>query len=103
LISILDIWNKNPYPRSDPNALRRELAHTNKQLLRFKKEHSNLKVKEKLIVQLIEEQYYMSWYVRNIFNERHQQFKEKMLLMNVHSLSSKKLALFRKETDEQIG
>lgn len=37
LISILDIWNKNPYPRVASNDLRKEIAHSNKRLSRFRK------------------------------------------------------------------
>jgi hypothetical protein len=38
LVTILDIWGRNPYPRvADPNELRKEIANNNRKLDRFKK------------------------------------------------------------------
>jgi hypothetical protein len=38
LVSILDIWGRNPYPRvADPNELRKDIANNNRKLDRFKK------------------------------------------------------------------
>lgn len=38
-------------------------------------------------MQLINEQYYLKWYVRSVFNQPQPQYREKLLLMNVHTLS----------------
>ena len=62
MVTLLDIWNKNPYPRvEDPNSLRKELASQNRKLDRFRREQSHLKTKEQNIVQLIEENFYATW------------------------------------------
>lgn len=45
LVSILDVWNKNPYPRIQADDLRKEIAHSNRRVGRFRKEHANLKLK----------------------------------------------------------
>lgn len=54
LISILDIWNRNPYTRlTDANLYRREIADRQAKLDRFRKEQAGIKTKQKRIVELI--------------------------------------------------
>lgn len=68
LISILDIWNKNPSPRAnDLNSDRREIAERQAKLDRFRKEQAGIKAKQKKIVELIEDQFYAEWHRRNVF------------------------------------
>lgn len=56
LISILDVWGRNPYSRiSDLNAHRRDIAEKQSKLDRFRKEQAGIKAKQKRIVQLIQE------------------------------------------------
>lgn len=50
-MSILDIWNKNPYSRcADLNGCRREIAEKQSKLDRFRKEQSGIKAKQKKVV-----------------------------------------------------
>lgn len=94
VISILDIWGKNPYPRiMDANEFRKELANNNRKLDRFKKEQSHLKTKEKNIVQLIQEQYYATWNKRNIFSRQLRTLPSGPRTMKISSL--------RKREDEK--
>jgi hypothetical protein len=59
LISILDIWGKNPYSCiEDISAQRREIAERQSKLDRFRKEQAGIKTKQRRIVELIEEQFY---------------------------------------------
>ena len=54
LVTILDIWGKNPYTRvEDINDLRREIAERQSKLDRFRKEQAGIKTKQKRIVELI--------------------------------------------------
>lgn len=51
VISILDIWNKNPYMRTiDMNSDRKEIAEKQAKLDRFRKEQAGIKNKQKRIV-----------------------------------------------------
>ena len=51
LISVLDIWNKNPYARSiDMNSDRKDIAERQSKLDRFRKEQAGIKAKQKRIV-----------------------------------------------------
>jgi hypothetical protein len=69
VITILDIWNKNPYSRLDDlNVHRKEIAERQAKLDRFRKEQAGIKTKQKRIVELIEEQFYGDWHKRNVFN-----------------------------------
>lgn len=69
MITVLDIWNKNPYTRLDDlNAHRKEIAQRQAKLDRFRKQQAGIKTKQKRIVELIEEQFYGDWHKRNIFN-----------------------------------
>ena len=50
-ISILDVWNKNPYSRvEDANANRKEIAERQSKLDRFRKEQTGIKAKQRKIV-----------------------------------------------------
>jgi len=67
MISLLDIWNKNPYSRvTEINEQRKEIAEKQSKLDRFRKEQAGIKAKQKRIVELIEEQYYGGWHKRNV-------------------------------------
>ena len=69
MVSILDVWNKNPYPRAaDMNADGREIAEKQSKLDRFRKQQAGIKSKQKRVVELIQEQFYAEWLRRNIFN-----------------------------------
>lgn len=69
VVTLLDIWNKNPYTRLDDlNAHRKEIAERQAKLDRFRKEQAGIKTKQKRIVELIEEQFYGDWHRRNVFN-----------------------------------
>jgi hypothetical protein len=51
LISLIDVWNKNPYSRlSELAADRREIAERQARLDRFRKEQAGIKTKQKRIV-----------------------------------------------------
>jgi hypothetical protein len=51
MISMLDIWNKNPYSRFDDlHSHRRDIAEKQSKLDRFRKEQSGIKAKQKKIV-----------------------------------------------------
>lgn len=51
LISLLDVWNKNPYSRlSDIAQDRKEIADRQAKLDRFRKEQAGIKTKQKKIV-----------------------------------------------------
>ena len=53
-VSILDVWNKNPYTRIvNVNQWRKEIADRHAKLDRFKKEQAGIKTKQKKIVELI--------------------------------------------------
>ena len=51
MITILDIWNKNPYTRLDDlNVHRKEIAERQAKLDRFRKQQAGIKTKQKRIV-----------------------------------------------------
>lgn len=77
-ISILDVWNKNPYTRvQNANEQRKEIADRQAKLDRFKKEQAGIKTKQKKIVELIETQFYAEWHKRNVFQIPHSETNKK--------------------------
>lgn len=69
MISLLDVWNKNPFTRiTDIGAHRKEIAERQSKIDRFRKEQAGIKAKQKRIVELIEEQLYGEWHKRNVLN-----------------------------------
>ena len=77
-ISILDVWNKNPYTRiTNANEQRKEIAEKQAKLDRFRKEQAGIKTKQKKIVELIETHCYDEWHKRNVFQyQTHEEIKK---------------------------
>jgi hypothetical protein len=103
VISILDIWGKNPYSRLDDiNAHRREIAEKQAKLDRFRKEQAGIKTKQRRIVELIEEQFYGEWHRRNIFNPNQSLQRDKRRNNTLQAQKPNQVKLTRSEKSAKM-